>query len=349
MARINLLTLHYADNNGSALQAYATCKILRNLGHEVTVINLQNRRTVHGRYKKLRNWTSIPRYFNFWRFQHRYLSPMTKRMFDINVAQIPKCDFTIVGSDQVWNSDFGVVKKGSYFLNFVNDGSHKISLASSFGKKEWKASKDFTEQVKGWLADFKALSVRERSGVDICEQTFSMDAVHVLDPTLALADYSELLDMTPRSSDEIRCFLFKKDYSIDVIDYVSKSEKLPVRKVNSIKKDSYIRSPYWRSSPIKWMAMIRDARIWVSDSFHGIAFAIIFKKQFIALVNDIEKLERVNSLLTLLGLESKLVYSLDDLKTRYSEIMAPIDYDSVFRVLKIQQVKFISFITDNIR
>lgn len=349
MSKINLLTLHYADNNGSALQAYATCKILRNLGHEVTVINLQNKATVIGKYKHPRNWKNIRRYINFILFRIKYLSPMTIRMYKINTNMLPACDYTVVGSDQTWNADFPVVKRGTYFLNFVKDESQKIALASSFGKAEWEEPPLFTEKVRTWLSDFKAISVREKTGVDICKRFFQRSATHVLDPTLALGDFSELIDMQPRVQNELRCFLFKRGYSLDVVDYVSKQEHLSVCQVNDRGCNSYRQFPYWKSSPIEWMKMIRDAKVWVSDSFHGVAFGIIFKKQFIALCNDKKKLERVESLLKLLGLEDKLVYSLDDLQSRYAEVMAPIDYDRVFALLKKEQDIFISFIQENIQ
>ena len=349
MAKINLLTLHYADNNGSALQAYATCKLLRNLGHEVCVINLQNKSTVLGRYKHPRNWKNIPRYVYFWFFRCKYLSPMSKRMFSMDASNLPMCDYTIVGSDQTWNADFPVIRKGSYFLNFVNDGSKKIALASSFGKAEWEASSEFTEKVKKWLSDFKAISVREKSGVDICKKYFNVKAEYVLDPTLALGDFSELIEMQPEVQYELRCFLYKRGYSLDVVDYIAEKEKLPVCQVNEGGRASYRQFSYWKSSPIEWLRMIRDAKIWVSDSFHGVAFGIIFKKQFVALCNDKKKLERVESLLKLLELEDKLVYSIEDLQTRYMTIMAPIDYNRVFSILKKEQEKFVTFIKENVQ
>lgn len=349
MARVNLITLHFADNNGSALQAYATCRILRDLGHQVTVINLQNKSTMLGRYKHLSSWKYAPRYLNFWRFQHRYMAPMTQRMFEVDTSKIPPCEYTIVGSDQTWNADFEIVKRGVYFLNFVNDGSQKIALASSFGKAEWEATPEFTVKVKDWLSDFKAISVREQSGVDICRHFFQREAAWVLDPTLALGDFSELLDMQPHITNEIRCFLFKKGYSLDVIDYIAAKEQLPVCQLNVGGRETYRQFPIWKSSPIEWMEMIRDAKIWVSDSFHGVAFGIIFKKQFIALCNDQKKLERIQSLLQLLGLEDRLVYSIEDLKSRYEQLMSPIDYDRVYTILKKEQSRFKDFIKENIQ
>lgn len=349
MARINLITLHYADNNGSALQAYATCRLLRDLGHQVTVINFQNKSTILGRYKHFSSWKLIPRYLNFWRFQHRYMIPMTRRMFEMDTSKIPSCDYTVVGSDQTWNADFEIVKRGVYYLNFVNDGSQKIALASSFGKAEWEASSEFTAKVKDWLSEFKAISVREKSGVDICRHYFQREATWVLDPTLALGDFSELLDMQSHVKDEIRCFLFKMGHSLDVIDYIAAKEQLPVCQLNVGGRETYRTVPFWKSSPIEWMEMIRDAKIWVSDSFHGVAFGIVFRKQFIALCNDTKKLERIQSLLHLLGLEDRLVYSVEDLKSRYEQVMSPIDYDNVYAILKKEQSKFKDFIKKNIQ
>ena len=347
MANINLLTLHYADNTGSALQAYATCKLLKDLGHNVTVINLQNKKTAIGRLKNCKNWILIPRFVGFMRFRRRYLSPMTRIMFNIDLSKIPACDYTVVGSDQVWNSDFEVVRRGSYFLNFVNDGSKKIALASSFGKKDWEATEEFTAIVKNWLSDFSAISVRESSGVDICKDTFGVSATCVLDPTLALGDFSELVDPKPRISNEIRCVFFNRDYSLDVARFISERENMPIR-VDGYNK-CFLRIPNWKGTPVKWLTFIRDAKIWVSDSFHGIAFAIIYKKQFVALVNNAKKLERIKSLLSLLGLEEKLVYSLEDLNNRYEEVMAPIDYDKVYDRLGKEQEHFKAFVKDHIK
>lgn len=346
MAKVNLLTLHYADNNGSVLQTYATCKILESLGHEVTLINLQNKDTVIGKYRSFRAWLSLPRYLKFWWFRQKYFPRMTRRMFVIKQKFLRPCDCTVVGSDQVWNPDFKIVKTGAYFLNFI-DGK-KVALASSFGKREWKAPDDFTEKVRQWLSVFSAISVRESAGVSICKEVFNLDSVQVVDPTLALGNFCELLDCTPHNEKEIRCFLFKDKYSLDVVDYVSKKEKLPVRQVGRKGRRGYAKSPFWFQSPIDWLKMIRDSKIWISDSFHGIACAIVLKKQFIALCADPRKLERISSLLALFGLGHRLVLSLDDLKNRYCEIMTPIDYCAVEEILDKEKIKYRLFIQENI-
>ena len=40
--RIGLLTYHKSYNCGAVLQTYATCRLLKELGHEVELIDLRN-------------------------------------------------------------------------------------------------------------------------------------------------------------------------------------------------------------------------------------------------------------------------------------------------------------------
>lgn len=348
MAKINLLTIHYSDNYGAVLQAYATCRILKHLGHDVTLLNLQNSKTVIGKYSYWRNWFCILKYIRFFLFRKRYLAKQTRLFFHLKPSLIPFSDYTIVGSDQVWNPDFEIVKNCEYFLNFVQDGSRKISLASSFGIKEWHAVPSFTENVNKLLSDFTAVSVREKAGVDICNNTFSIHAVQLVDPVLALNDFSQFFNQKSLQSNELRCYLFKTVYSFDVIDYIAKKEKLIVRAENRHSKPDYKKSLYWSYSPIDWLREIRDSHIWVSDSFHGIACAIVLHKQFVALCADVAKIERITSMLELFGLSEKLVMSLDDLIYRYEEVMAPIDYDKVDVILKSEQMRFYDFVKTNI-
>lgn len=351
MSKINLLTLHYSDNNGGALQTYATCVILRRLGHDVTLINLKDRSEFTKYFQSKYHIKKIPRYIRFHRFQNKYYGKKTPVMFSVDPRKIPPCDYTVIGSDQVWNLDITYrLQKYAYFLDFVNDGSKKIALASSFGKMKWDAIAH-TDKVKEFLSYFAAISVREASGVDICRDVFGVDAVAVIDPTLALDDFSGIIDLTPKPSHEIRFFLFKQTYSIEVIDYLI--EKTGLKGCNiGYPNDALKKFPkvnYFSQTPKEWLEGIRDAEIFLSDSFHGVACSIILRKQFIALCADEKKFERIRSLLTLLHLENRIVLSLNELKERYEQLMTPIDYSAVEPIIKQKQKEYLQFISTNIR
>ncbi len=348
MAKVNLLTIHYSDNNGAVLQTYATCEILKRLGHDVTLINLQHS-TVYKKYLEARCYyrKMILRYTRFRLFRKKYYPKHTPCMFKVCLKHIPPCDYTVSGSDQIWNPDIvNKLQKNAYFLDFVNDGSKKIALASSFGKAKWEASEEQTRIVENLLKDYSAISVREESGVSICKEVFGVPAISVVDPTLALNDFSGIIDPLPRPKNEMRFFLFQHGYSLEVIDYLIDKTGLAGRNIGSekFKLSKYRNLRYWRQSPKEWLEAIRDSDIFISDSFHGVACAIILHKQFIALGADIKKFERIASLLRLLNLEKYYVSDLDDLKHRYDEIMAPIDYSAVDALLQKQQNIYFDFV-----
>lgn len=350
MAKVNLLTLHYSDNNGAVLQTYATCEILRRLGHEVTLINLKDPDVYKKYFRAKYHLKMLPRYIRFHQFRNKYFAKQTPVMFKIKTRKIPVCDFTVSGSDQVWNPDITYpLQRYTYFLDFVNDGSKKIALASSFGKSSWDST-THTEKVKDLLSDFAAISVRETSGVDICRDVFGLDAVTVVDPTVALNDFSNIIDLTPKPSNEIRFFLFKQSYSVEVIDYLIEKTGMAARNIGHgiVPLSKYRQVRYWNQSPKDWLEGIRDAGIFLSDSFHGVACSIILHKQFIALCADLKKFERIRSLLTLLHLENRIVLDIDDFKARYDELMNPIDYSVVDPIIKQKQEEFFQFIKINI-
>ena len=58
----------------------------------------------------------------------------------------------------------------------------------------------------------------------------------------------------------------------------------------------------------EWMVHYKNADFIITDSIHGMCFAIIHKKQFFVLVNNWRGKERFLSLATLLGLEDRMIY-----------------------------------------
>lgn len=348
MASINLLTIHYGDNNGSVLQTYSTYKLLCDLGHDVTVIDLWNRKELPSLSKLLKIWyvKGIYRRLLYEKTRRKFIKKWTPRMSVIKPEHIPSSDYTIIGSDQVWNRDITSYLSLSYFLDFVPNSSKRIALSSSFGKAKWEEDDAYTQKVKSELEKFSAVSVRELSGVRICKDYFGINATCLIDPTLALHDFSEILSKQSHLMNEVGCFTFKPEgYSLQVAAFIANRESLAVRHINKIKRGPFLSGQNWRLSPEKWLEYISQSKIFVTDSFHGVACSIILRKQFVAVCADEKKFERISSLLTFLKLNNKIVLSLEDLERNYDNIMTPIDYDSVFEILNIEKQRFIDFLS----
>ena len=89
------------------------------------------------------------------------------------------------------------------------------------------------------------------------------------------------------------------------------------------------------SAPDQWVELIRDAEYICTDSYHGMVFSIIFKKQFLVMkrFRDGSKVSantRIYEVLNKLGLMDRL-WNGGDI---YSQMRHKIDYDLVDRKLE---------------
>lgn len=99
------------------------------------------------------------------------------------------------------------------------------------------------------------------------------------------------------------------------------------------------------SSVESWLSNIGQARMVVTDSFHGMVFSIIFKRNFVVIANEKRGLARFTSLLEQIGLEDRIVKSAEEVKALCK---AAIDYNEVDRKLSPLVEKSRKFITDKI-
>lgn len=348
MAKVNLLTIHWGESYGAAMQTYATCQILKKLGHEVTLINLVNYKYASRFYNNWRTYLDIFRIVGFKLFKIRYLSKKTPLMYSIDEQKIPQADYTIVGSDQVWNRDITGQLGLSYFLPFAGS-SKRLSLASSFSKSSWLEDPEYTEKVKNELSKFTALSVREKSGVRICEEVFGLKAKWLVDPTIALGDYKNLIgNVKPDGTVGSFRFLESKLFS-QCLSFVSSEKNIPIKYIRYYYKKRDTNGTHVPCyNPITWLKEIAKSDFIVTDSFHGLVFSILFHKQFIALPAIPERFERIESLLAMLNLSDRIVRSQADLINNKTTLLSPVDYQRVDLVIEEKRKEYWDFVTSNI-
>lgn len=340
MAKINLLTIHWGCSYGGTMQTYATIKILRQLGHEVVLINLIHPKS-NNLFRNIRSISLFIRIVQFSLFRYFYFGKTTNKMFSIEEKYLPKADYTIVGSDQVWNSDITTSLKASYFLDFVNEGQ-KISYASSFGKSDWTEDENYTNYIKKQLDEFKAVSVREESGLQICKNVFGIHAIQVIDPTLMHSNYDELIKSNKPIHEIFPFLLAKTNNSKNICELVSNKLGIPLFSRNRIHN-------YFGRSPKEWLRRMKNSSYIITDSFHGLAFSIIFHKQFLVVCADVRKFTRLQSLLSLLHLEERFIKSPEDLANRIDIIQKVVDYNIIDSILDSERKKSLSFLKNNLK
>lgn len=324
--KIGLLSPHYAYNYGAMLQAFALCHYLRREGYDAVILNRRQAAkcdipSFAGRMA--RRLEILAKWSSFGKFDRDYLQPQT-------VAVIHQCDWqkvglsdfdaVIVGSDQVWRDDYAFNSFGyNLFLDFT-EGYHlkRIAYAPSLGKATWQRPADVTLRVKELLARFDAVSVREDSSVDILQKQFGVRAQLVLDPTMLLtaADYRRAFNLRklPPPKRYIAAYLLDYDHALQsCLQQVSATLHLPVRLVRAKGYKGRLAQLLNRFLPVRsvtaWVQNIANADFVVTNSFHGMVFSIIFRKQFIVFINTERGAARFHSLLGMFGLESRLVTS----------------------------------------
>ena len=98
-----------------------------------------------------------------------------------------------------------------------------------------------------------------------------------------------------------------------------------------------------RASPFDFISLIRNAEYVVSTSFHGVAFSVIFEKQFYAIGMG-NRSNRVQSLLSALGIGQRLINKKEDISA-----LETIDYAKVkerLGELRRQAIMYLTRVTD---
>lgn len=245
----------------------------------------------------------------------------------------------IVGSDQVWrNWSYKNPKKdlGYYFLNFTkNVSAKKIAYAASFGLDDIEAalgSRELAEYIDPFVKKFNAVSVREKTAVQLVRDTWDIDARVVVDPTLLLAkkDYNALIDRSPRRLHPMNAVF---GY---ILANTTKKRLITDKVIHATQKDAwvmYLKEDKTLYPVEQWLRGFRDAEFVVTDSFHGTVFSIINNTPFVVIENKVGGVGRLVTLLEGLGLEDRLVLE-DDVANFDVSKLKPIDWRTVNKRLK---------------
>lgn len=205
-------------------------------------------------------------------------------------ANAPEAYAFIVGSDQVWAADF-VFSSPAFLLGFTGDDVKKISYAASFGKADLER---YLQPVfKAHITDFDAVAVREKSGVDLVRKLANLNATHVVDPTLLLTDYSEIIDYSLVPEGEYM-FSYRLGHAKDLthwmnetLDAVAASKNLQHYVVSTNSPDGSITSgEARRPTPGQLLGLIEKANLFATNSFHGTVFALLLRTSFLTFARD---------------------------------------------------------------
>lgn len=369
--RIGVLTLPFNNNYGGYLQAYALVTVLKQMGHEPTLINrrfdkpnlvLKFRYIVASLYKSLFKLEFVPVY-NREKIYYTKGEKMLKFVFS-NIDSISEpvyssdalkkdmsqgFDAYIVGSDQVWRPEM-VPEIEDYFLRFVcKKGVKRIAYAASFGTSSPIYTLQQIVNCGKYISLFDSISLREESGLSVINKMGWK--IHccpsiVLDPTMLLdkEHYESVLNSNSDACNNIFCYVLDgNQINKAIIEYA----------VNLLNLKSYyvIDTEHWKDNNYimpsieDWLIGIRNSSFVITDSFHGTVFSIIFNKPFVVYANNVRGKDRFVTLLKYFSLDSRIVDNLSDVKTIVKD---KIDWTIVNEKLKVLREYSISFLESSL-
>lgn len=369
--KIGILTLPFNNNYGGYLQAYALMTVLKNEGHDVELIYRRHNKppfrkliipTCKNVVKKLlgRKVVSIipnpekefrVRGASMMPFLDKYIVPRSKPLYsskEFTKYVTGRYDAVIVGSDQVWRPDYGPGIGDFFFADVKDEKLIRLSYAASFGSENPAYSDEEIKICKQAISLFKAVSVREQSGLEIIKSFIwktLAEPQFVLDPTFLLDKevYESLISGLNGTKTKGKLFNYVLDSNTQtktIITEASRINKLEVFGVADIQKGD-VDLP----SIEDWLCFIRDASFVVTDSFHGMVFSIIFKKDFVVCPNIKRGVDRFISLLGLLGLQGRIV---TDEQQVQSCVKTPINWAEVEEVLRVERFRSLNYIKENL-
>lgn len=258
-------------------------------------------------------------------------------------------DVYIVGSDQVWNPGTGMNIE-PYFLTFAPEGKRKISYASSFGVTSIAPA--YKAKFRELLNNLDQISVRESAGVNIVKEVANKHAELVLDPTLLLNKAEWNTCGSGINLNEGKYVLVYEVHPSEKIqqialDYAHKND-MPVYRVG-------VRGIFnWKTKgitnlvdigPADFVSLFENAAMVFTNSFHGTAFSVNLGKDFYTVLSKTgKKNSRMTSLLSILGLESRIIYQEDNTAIDYSSY----DKERTQELLQAERDKSVRYLEKSI-
>lgn len=364
--RIGIISILRVDNYGAELQSYATQEVMNRMGYEAEIIDyIFYKNPLHSKEKvsypfypyplknRLKEWANLvlskvnqlrhieaekERRSRFDAFHSSYnrFSPKQYKRYSELYANPPEYDAYCVGSDQVWNPRC-YTNLSPYFLTFAPKDAIKFSYASSFGVSSLPASAK--SQYAQCLENLSLISVREPDGVRIVRELTGREAQHVADPTLLLSSQEWQIVQKPVEGLPDKYVLVYELHPLQsIMDLAQRiASENGCKVVRLCKATSDTREAenvvnVVSAGPSEFVYLFLHAAAVVTNSFHGTAFSINFKKDFYCVISrKLTNNSRQLGLLSMCGLLDRVVYdqeampSLASLKIDYAEASAKLN------------------------
>jgi len=288
--KIGTVNFHKAQNYGALLQAYALRKWIINQGAEACCVDY------------------FPNYHaNLYPHTHRKTADFINECLPAKSID-EKYDLVIYGSDTIWKNHHGYGFDEVYWGDHTIRGERKITFSASAVMGDFNAvsAKLFVNN----LHNFNALAVREDCLQEYIQRFTETNVYHTCDPTFLLSCSEWANEAADNFIDGEYGFIYNQQYGpaiYDIAETFSSKIEMPVYIISEcgLLREQCGRIIRKDIGPREFLSLFINSQYVLTPSFHGVAFALIFKKPFWTMMKSAS--QRVESILRKTNLESRLI------------------------------------------
>lgn len=262
-------------------------------------------------------------------------------------------DIYVVGSDVIWKPArvISKIESDAYFLNFTEGlPCKRIAYAASIGTNDNDVLHPLQSNMKKMVRKFDSISLRENTSISFISSLYGKSVIWCIDPTMLFDAnfYNKLLIENNHSVSHIAY-----DYIYIYVLGDNKQAYLMANKLSHIWNIPVIcdaPSPQLieqlalnvqNDGPLDFLNRIKNAKVVITDSFHGTVFSIIFHKDFYTFSRGKISI-RMQDLLEKLCLTNRYV----DSESLALQQFKPVEYNDVDNIVNNWRKESVKFLND---
>lgn len=292
--KVGILTFHCAHNYGAVLQVYALVTYLKQNGVDAEIIDYRPKSLVksHGIFPynkfasktlkgKIKYLLHILPYLNLRRIRAKKMSrfieslPLSSKKYTEADKELCGYDIVICGSDQVWNTDI-THGQDLFFTHLVKSDAKFVSYAASSEINERTLN-----DIREIISRFDVVSVREQALKQVLERKDLGKKIYkVMDPVFLLTqrEWHKVAKCPQETTPYLLVYQVRRDnrinelakrisqkYSLKIIELTAEADAITA-------ESNVVRT----ASPQEFLGYFANAKLVLTSSFHGTAFAAIF-------------------------------------------------------------------------
>ncbi len=330
------------NDYGGELSYYALYSLFRDMGKEVLMIEYRN---------NIEGYPSNPTFLNTM-YPSDSLLRWCSTLEDQQEA-VSQVYNLITGPGPIWDRrllDQNSI--GCYSLDFAPIWRNKISVSSTFGSPVRRNDEDHLKLMER-IGKIDRVSVSDLNSRDVCKE-MGIEAEIMLDPIFLCNDtvFDELIKTS--RADYPNWFVLS--YAIRPNSLHGAEKIYDALGFGAINVCSSMTDPNkYDGYPItdvysveNWVKAIKKSSFVLTDSYHALVLAILFRKPFLFIMKkDASHGDRVATLLSMLGLEGRHFESVDE-AIEANVVNSDIDYDGVWDILDSKRKDSIKWIMESL-